>query len=328
MKKVFVGIDVSASSLEFAYRAQGKLVRKTVANDDAGHRQLIGELHRFETVRVVMEATGVYGIDLALAIDEAAGMELMVANPRAVNAFAKSLLQRSKTDRADALAILEFAERMPFSAWRRPSNQAFALRAISRRIYAVNDMIRKEKNRDHISNHLDALPRSVTLSVNRMLRLLEQELKRLRAAALKIIAADAELTQKYELLLSVKGIGSASAINILGELALVAPDMSARQWVAHAGLDPRFYDSGTSVHKLPRISKQGNKHLRSALYMPAVVAANCEPAVILFRNELLARGKKKRQTHVAVMRKLLHAIHGMFATRQPWDPTRFRPSTT
>ena len=250
----------------------------------------------------------------------------MVANPRAVRAFAKSLLQRSKTDRADALAILEFAERMPFHAWRRPSKQAFALRAISRRIYAVNDMIRKEKNRDHISEHLDALPRSVTQSVARMLRLLEQELERLRESALKLIADDAALAQKYELLLSIKGVGNASAINILGELALTAPDMSARQWVAHAGLDPRFYDSGTSVHRQPHISRQGNKHLRAALYIPAVVAANCEPAVTSFRNELLARGKKKRQTHVAIMRKLLHAIHGMFVTGRPWDPTRFRPS--
>ena len=244
-----------------------------------------------------------------------------------MSAFAKSLLQRSKTDRADALAILQFAERMPFHPWPSPSKQAFALRAISRRIYALNDMIRKEKNRDHVSEHLDALAPSVTQSVTRMLRLLDQELERLRESALKIIAADPELTQKYELLLSIKGIGKASAISLLGELALTAPDMSARQWVAHAGLDPRFCDSGTSVHKQPHISKQGNKHLRAALYMPALVAANCEPAVTLFRNDLLARGKKKRQTHVAIMRKLLHAIHGMFATTQPWDPSRFRSST-
>src|SRR5205085_11937078 len=142
MKMVFVGIDVSAARLELAIRADGKLIRKSVANDAAAHRQLIGELQKFAAVRVVMEATGVYGIDLALRLDEVSGIELMVANPRAVSAFAKSLLQRSKTDRADALAILQFAERMPFHPWPRPSTPAFALRAPTSRTHARNDMLR------------------------------------------------------------------------------------------------------------------------------------------------------------------------------------------
>ena len=79
MKMVFVGIDVSAARLELAIRADGKLIRKSVANDAAAHRQLIGELQKFAAVRVVMEATGVYGIDLALRLDEVSGIELMVA---------------------------------------------------------------------------------------------------------------------------------------------------------------------------------------------------------------------------------------------------------
>lgn len=325
MEKVCVGVDVSAQQLEVAYRIQGRLIRRTVPNDSSGHKQLIGELQKLgPSVRVAIEATGVYGIDLALALDQAERIELMVANPRAVNNFAKSLLQRTKTDRTDALVILEFVQRMPFIAWQRPSNHAFALRAVSRRIYAINDMIRKEKNRDHAADHLEALPKQVARSITRTVRHLEREIEQLRKAALDIIQSDADLVHQYDLLLSIKGVGSASAISILGELALIAPDMTARQWVAHAGLDPRLHDSGTSVHKQPRISKQGNKHLRAALYLPAVVAANCEPAVTLFRNELLLRGKKTRQIHIAIMRKLLHAIHGMFAHNQPWDPARFR----
>jgi len=64
MKTVVMGIDVSAVRLELAARVDGSLVRKSVANDAAGHRQLIGELQKFGMARVVMEATGIYGIDL------------------------------------------------------------------------------------------------------------------------------------------------------------------------------------------------------------------------------------------------------------------------
>jgi anaerobic selenocysteine-containing dehydrogenase len=77
-------------------------------------------------------------------------------------------------------------------------------------------------------------------------------------------------------------------VHILAELAVLPEDMSVRQWVAHAGLDPRTFESGTSVHKRPRMSKVGNSHLRSALYMPALVAVQREPRVRAFYDALLA----------------------------------------
>ena len=95
--------------------------------------------------------------------------------------------------------------------------------------------------------------------------------------------------------------------------------MEVRQWVAYAGLDPREYTSGTSVHKKVRISKAGNKHLRRALYMPALVAVQHQPQVRAFYEHLLARGKTKMQALVATMRKLLHAIYGMFKHDQLFD---------
>ncbi len=95
-----------------------------------------------------------------------------------------------------------------------------------------------------------------------------------------------------------------------------------RQWVAFAGLDPREYTSGTSVRKYTRISKVGNRHLRQALFMPALVASRHEPHLRGFYQHLLASGKEKRQALIAVARKLLHAIYGMFHSDQCYDGAR------
>ena len=73
------------------------------------------------------------------------------------------------------------------------------------------------------------------------------------------------------------------------------------------------------MHKKVRISKAGNKHLRRALYMPALVAVQHQPQVRAFYEHLLARGKTKMQALVATMRKLLHAIYGMFKHNQLFD---------
>ena len=93
--------------------------------------------------------------------------------------------------------------------------------------------------------------------------------------------------------------------------------------MAHAGLDPRPYESGTSVHRPRRISKVGNRHLRAALYMPALVAIQHEPNVKAFYDKLVAAGKKPMQAVVAVMRKLLHAIWGMLKHDQNFDGNKF-----
>jgi transposase len=64
---------------------------------------------------VCLEATGIYRLDLALALHRAAGVEVMVVNPTAARDFGRALLLRSKTDCVDA-GVLP-AQRMPFEAW-------------------------------------------------------------------------------------------------------------------------------------------------------------------------------------------------------------------
>jgi transposase len=104
------------------------------------------------------------------------------------------------------------------------------------------------------------------------------------------------------------------------------PSRSARQWVARSGLHPVHQDSGTSVHKPARISRAGSRHLRRALYLPAWAAVRWDPHRKAFYEVLLARHKRKMQARMAVARKLLHAIYGMFKTRTPYDGKRLFPA--
>lgn len=325
MKQVCAGVDVSAATLEVAWRGEDeRLHRGKFDNDARGHASLIKELRRGgTTVRVAMEATGVYGLDLALALDRVTGVEVMVANPRTIADFGKALLQRSKTDRTDAETILMFAERMPFVSWHAPSKAALELRAITRRIAALTKTISGEKSRRHAAEASEMVRAILQQSVRKTVTLLEREVASLRKAALEVIASDPQLTQRQELLTSIKGIGPISSVQILAELMLLPADMTDRQWVAHAGLDPRLVQSGTSVRLTTRISKAGNHYLRGALYLPSVTASRYEPSVIAFRAHLTDRGKRPKQIHVAVMRKLLHAIHAMFATDSKFDGTKF-----
>ena len=314
------GIEVSAQTLVVARGAAERPAScREFPNTPAGHQGLLRFLQgASQPVRVAMESTGLYGLDLALCLHHA-GVTLMVANPRAVRHFAQAMMQRSKTDRLDAEVLRQFAARMPFAAWRPPSAAAFKLVAVARRLEALTEMLAAEKNRRHAASLSQALPAIVRRDVERSIQNQQRAIERLTSAAQEFVLSDPQLARRYELLLSIPGFAATSALHTLAELALLPPDLDVRQWVAQAGLDPRQHTSGSSVEKKPRISKAGNQHLRRALYMPALVAVRHDPHLRAFYEHLLARGKAKMQALVAAMRKLLHAIFGIFKHDQFFD---------
>jgi len=325
-KQFHTGVDVSQETLDVAARnASGEQRTAQFANTSAGHRLLIKWLTKGgRSARVVLEATGVYSFDLAVALEATQRIEVMVVNPRAARKFADACLQRSSTDTTMAIALREYAARMEFVAWTPPSAAVREVRAIARRIAALTLEKTRELNRHHAAGASADTPAVVVNDVAVNVRHLQRRIDELERHALTRITSDPQLKPVYQRLLSVCGIADTTAIQLLGELLVLPADMSARQWVAHSGLDVRHVNSGTSVHKAPRISKQGNAHIRRILYMPALVASQREPHVHAFYEQLLAAGKQPLQALVAVMRKLLHAIWGMLKTNTDFDGAKFR----
>jgi len=317
---VFCGIDVSARSLSVALiGADGSLVQREFANSASGHKGLLAWLARCDAkVRVSLEATGIYSLDLALTLDGEASIELAVLNPKLVNRFAQTL-RRSKTDSADAAVLAEYGQRMPFAPWQRPVASHLRLRTVGRYIESLVVDQAGLKNRLRTAEGTSTTPRAVLVDLRQALAALERRVAKMRREALELVRAEAVLWERFRLLTSVPGIAQISALQILSELVLLAPTMTVRQWVASSGLDPAHQQSGTSLHKPSRISRAGNRHLRRALYMPALSAARNDPHLRAFYQALRSRHKTGLQALMAVARKLLHAIYGIFKSGRPYD---------
>ena len=323
-KEAMVGVDVSAEWLDVSRERAGVVDTARFANRAVAHRQLGRWLTKGSgQARVVLEATGTYSLDLALALHAQNRVTVMVANPRAVKQFRDACLQRARTDATSAEILREFAQRMEFQPWSPPPPAALELRAVARRLTTLVALQTEERQRVHAARATHTTPAAILADFRDHLRQLAQHVKRLTAQARALIAATPELEQARAHLVSVTGIGDTSAIYLLGELATVAPGLDVRQWVAYAGLDPRPIRSGTSVHPPVHISKMGNVYLRRALYMPALVAKRWNPVVRAYAQKLEAKGKAKLVVSVAVMRKLLHAIYGMLKTNTDFCPEKF-----
>ncbi len=113
-----IGIDVSNETFDIERRCGKVLSQREFSNSKAGHSQAIAWVQRgAEGARVCLEATGIYHLQLALALDRAPGIEVMVINPRAGRRFAEAQMVRAKTDKVDAAILLQYVERMRFTAW-------------------------------------------------------------------------------------------------------------------------------------------------------------------------------------------------------------------
>jgi transposase len=224
-----------------------------------------------------------------------------------------------KTDEIDAAVLCDYALRMPFTPWRPPDGDAGELRQLARRIADLTVERAREKNRLRTARATRTTSAVVTNDIAVNLRHLDRRIDEMVRQALKVVARSARLLEAYGHLTSVRGIAEKSAVLLLGELLCLPEEMSVREWVAYAGLDVRQHRSGRSVEARPRISKEGSVHVRRALYMPALVAVRCEPAVGAFYARLVGEGKAKMVAVVAVMRKLLHAIYGMLKHDADFD---------
>ena len=320
-----IGIDVDSVNLVCRSRRDGKdYPERIFSNDAAGHAKLIRWAVRGGAqARVCMEATGVYSMPLALALHGVDAIEIMVVNPKVIKHFTTATLQRSKTDSLDAASILEFLQRMPFRPWQPPCEEVLELQLICRRIVQLTTELTRERNRHQQARRLGSWGRVVTHDTRVNINHLKRRIAHLEDTAVALVESVPHLQDKLRLLTSATGIATKTGPRILAELMALPEDMRAEQWVAHAGLDPKAHESGTSTNKPRRISKAGNRYLRDALFFPAMVASRHDPNVKAYYKKLIERGKKPKQALVAVMRKLLLAIWGMFRNNQPWNGEKF-----
>lgn len=313
-----LALDVASSEHEFAFERGERCEQGQVKNSPAELRKFFEKLLTEGELRLILEATGVYYLDAALIAREL-GIEVMVLNPKAAHNFAKVLLQRSKTDRLDARVQLEYLKRMPFLQWQAPSRKALELREFGRYLSRLTEAQTASKNQLHALASFEMAPKALRRDLERAIKDMDGRIGRIAAEALKLVRADSSLLAAFDSLDSIIGVGQATAVMMLGEFVVMPREINSRACVSHAGLDVRLHESGSSIHKPGRISKHGNKYLRRLLYMPALSAIVHDPHARAFRDRLVAKGKKKIQALVAVMRKMLTAAWALFRNPGVYD---------
>jgi len=317
MAQFVLGIDVSKDKLDVALSNSDGFIQAVFSNDPLGHRRLIRWLSRHtrqQPVHACLEATGLYAFPVAEHL-HACGHRISLVNPARTAAFAKSELQRNKTDRTDARMIAEFCRSRNPAAWTPPGPAFTQLQALVRHLEDLQTMQQAEQSR--LSSGVRV--QSVVAKLHQHIAFLDAQSMAVRAEIQQHISQHPKLKRQQELLASIKGIGDLTAAYLLGEIPDFHLFENAKQLAAFAGLNPSQRQSGKWRGR-SSLSKIGNAHLRRALFMPALVAKQHNPIVRTFCCRLEQNGKSRAQTNGAAMRKLLHIAFGVIKNDRLFDP--------
>lgn len=324
VKSFWVGIDVSKSSFD----AATYLPHVAMSNVPSFPRTREGAaqlLHWSEQlaerhipgarIRVVMEATGSYSIQLlAWLLELRPDCAPAIINPSYIKAFGQSLGGRNKTDKADARVIARYGcEREP-APEQVPDADFVRLRALVRERAYLVEMITAEKNRSAEPAASDLIQQLRTSRLDT----LKQQLKTLEKQIRTHVANTPKMHHDVELLDSVPGVGFIAAVTVLAELGDLRRFPTARKLAAFSGMSPRRNQSG-KTEKQTRLCRMGNANVRPVLHLGARSLTKHDSSLGQFYRQLVSRGKTKKAANAAVSRKILLLMRAVLVNNCPYD---------
>lgn len=319
----YLGMDVAKAKLDCCLlldEVSGKRKSKVVNNHKSGIPDLLAWTAKQnispEELHVVMEATGIYHEQAAIALAEA-GVKVSIINPAQVKDFGRGLAVRTKTDGVDSFVLARYGALLKPEAWVPPSPEARVLQVLLARREAIAQDLQRERNRQEKADATDT-PELILKSLEDSIEFLVKQLAALQRNIDDHINKHPDLNRDMGLLQSIPGIGPQVGGNMLSVLSS-HHFKSAEHLAAYIGLVPVERQSGSSVRGRARLSKAGPARIRAVLYMAAIVAKRCNPHVKGVYDRLIARGKTKMSALGAAMRKLVHLCFGVIKTQQSYQ---------
>lgn len=300
------GIDIASD--EFVAYNEGSGFA-TCANQRRAIQAFLNKLP--EGAVLAVEATGGYGKLLAdLAVER--GFTVYMLQPVRVKRFRQAGPERSKSDKIDAKEIHGYVK--TFREKLHPYRPLPEFEARLRRLHRVRDgLMGKIAAMRTLLRSLGENPKAVEeilASVVAKTNALMEEIESMLATA-----------QDAKVLRGIVGVGPCTAAALLPILRTV-PFKGKYSLDKYVGLDLVVNESG-KFRGRRRISKQGDKRIRKALYLAAMAAASSKTWKPYYLWLIEVKKLQKIAALVALARKILHTIYGVYRTQRAFIPHKW-----
>jgi transposase len=326
--KQVAGIDVAQDELVVSLGKMDIAIEtslyafKTFANKPSGFAALLVWIGKHTSdevpVRFVMEATGAYHEKLAYYLTDHE-KQVSIVLPSKISNYVKTLEVKTVTDKTASQAICQFGLGRKLEIWQKPKKIFRDLKQLTRERDQVIADRTIAKNQLH-AEQAGAFPNERSIvRLNQRINLFNSQEKEINAEIAGAVKTDKELIKKINTITSIPGIGKLTATIVIAETNGFELIRNKKQLVSYSGLDVKEKQSGTSVKGKARISKKGNRHLRKAMYMPALTAIRNDEHFKTIFVRLVSKHSIRMKAAVAVQRKLLELIYTIWKTDTKYD---------
>lgn len=322
-----LGIDVSKESIDACLirQSDGQLFENKFHNNLSGFRHLKAWCKQMQCecdqhTLCCMEHTGLY---TRLLVHYLISREVAVWLEGSLQIKRSQGLVRGKSDKIDAQRIARYAHVYQGKAHIMEINvltleKLKDLQANRRRLMKALQTIRTSAEE---LKQFDASTAKLMEKVNReAIRGLEKSLDKVDEQILTFISEDESLKQKYDLMLSVKGVGKVLAAMLLVYTHGFNRLADSRKLACYSGVAPFVYESGTSIKGKTGVSKFANGELKRILHMAAISSVQHNPELHEYYKRKVEEGKNKMSVINAVRNKLLHRIVAVVKRGTPYQP--------
>lgn len=307
----FTGIDISKQTFDCSITLEcGKVETKKFPNNLQGFKKLRTLLPNDS--QVVMEASGPYYLKLATYLYEQ-GIKASVVNPLVIRRFCQMRMIRTKTDRKDASMIREYGLTEKPSVWQPDEPAVTKLKQLNAAIELM------EKGITASGNQLKAF-REMPDTDAKLIKELEKNIasnvkakEKLEDGMEKVAIESYKST--YKALQTIPGIGPKSSAILIAITGNFKKFSNCKQLIAYVGLNPRVFESGTSVKGRGHICKMGTSRVRKLLYLCSWSAKRYNVYCKEMYDRLKAKSKPERVIKVAIACKLLRQAFAVGLTQ-------------
>ncbi len=327
--KQVIGIDVSKDTFHVCFgsidEAQCVKVMKQTSftNNEKGFKQLLSWKQKnlnpnIALWYVIMEATGVYYENLAYFLS-AKAEQVSVLLPNKSKNFAKSLDIKTKTDKVDAAILSRIGLERVLPIWKIPTVLMKQVKSLCREYKSLKTSGSKIKARLHAYKHSYKPEKGTITRLKQQLALIEKQILIVEKEIRSYISKDEALQKRIDNIQKVKGLSLITIITVIAETNGFASITNAKQLTSYSGLDITMNQSGKFYGKT-RISKKGNSHIRSALYLPAMSAIRSNMRLKQFYQNIMQKHTCGKVGIIAVARKMLILIYTLWKNDVVYNP--------
>lgn len=300
MSKV-TGIDISKQTFDCSITSKsGEIIIRKFSNNRKGFEKLINFLN--EESHVVMEASGPYYFKLAFFLYQH-DIKVSVVNPLVIRRFCQMRMIRTKTDKKDAMMIMEYGIGEKPSAWKPDEKNITKLKQLNATVELLHKNINALTNQLNAFKEMPDTDKALIKELEKIILINEKRRDSLEKQLDQV--ASENYSQTYSLLQTIPGIGPKSASLLIAITGNFSKFNHYKELVAYVGLNPRVFESGTSVKGRGHICKMGTGRLRKMLYLCSWTAKKSNVYCKEMYDRLKAKSKPEKVIKVAIANKLL-----------------------